>query len=162
MLKQILASEQIIYLFCNRSYICMQICENILSEYKQVMQKMVRANMERIRFLFPLMRFEANKKKVVNMAHLGKGGRDCHNSAYSQLARQVLPHYRLDARDGILERHFKSRFLGINSSPLRLEVGLVFYPLFPFTMLFMNRLKFSCFADFFVRILKPEKNTVFF
>ncbi len=33
-------------------------------------------------------------------------------------------------RDGILERYFQSRFLGINSSLLRLEFCLVFYPHF--------------------------------
>jgi hypothetical protein len=33
-------------------------------------------------------------------------------------------------RDGILERHFQTRFLGIYSSLLRIEFFLVFYPHF--------------------------------
>ncbi len=44
-----------------------------------------------------------------------------------------------------------------------LERFAVFTLTFPFyKMLFMNRLEFSCFADFFVCIFKPEQNTVFF
>jgi hypothetical protein len=39
---------------------------------------------------------------------------------------------------------------------------LVFYPHFSFyKMLFMNRLKFSCFADYFCVFLKPEVVMVF-
>ncbi len=35
--------------------------------------------------------------------------------------------------------------------------------IFPFhKMLFMNKFEFSCFADFLLGILKPEKNMVFF
>ncbi len=34
--------------------------------------------------------------------------------------------------DGILEQHFLSRFLGINTSLLRLEICLLFYPDFSF------------------------------
>ncbi len=60
---------------------------------------------------------------------------------------------------GILERHFSSRFLGINSSLLRLEFLYVFfYPHFPFyKMLFVNRLEFSCLADFLARIFKTRE-----
>ncbi len=59
---------------------------------------------------------------------------------------------------------FLSSFLGINSSPLRFGFFVLFSTLsFPFyKTLFMKRLEFSCFADFFVRILKPEKSMVFF
>ncbi len=35
-----------------------------------------------------------------------------------------------EARDGILERHFPSRFMGINSSLLRLEFLSGFLPAF--------------------------------
>jgi hypothetical protein len=56
--------------------------------------------------------------------------------------------------DGILELHFLSRFLGINSSLLRLEFSTLIFPFYK--MLFMNRLEFSCFADFFVCIFKTR------
>jgi hypothetical protein len=60
-----------------------------------------------------------------------------------------------EARDGILERHFYSRFLGIKSSLLRLEYCLVFYPNFSVLQdAIQEKLKFSCFADFFVCIFK--------
>ncbi len=49
-------------------------------------------------------------------------------------------------RDGILERHFKSRFLGINSNFLQFEFSIL---IFPFNkMVFMKRLEFYSFADF--------------
>ncbi len=63
-------------------------------------------------------------------------------------------------RDGILERHFQSRFLGINSSPMRLQFSTFTFPLYK--MLFMNRLEFSCFADFLGVFIKPEQSMVFF
>ncbi len=66
-------------------------------------------------------------------------------------------------RDVILERHFYSRFLGINSSLLRLEFLYGFTLIFPFyKLLFMNRLEFICFADFLYGFLKPEERMVFF
>ncbi len=49
-------------------------------------------------------------------------------------------------RDGILERHFLWRFLGINSILLRLEFSTLIFPFCK--ILFMNRLQFSCFANF--------------
>ncbi len=58
---------------------------------------------------------------------------------------------------------FSQGFLGVNSSLLTLEFLAGFYPLFPFyKMLFMIRLKFSCFAEFLWGFLKPEKSMVFF
>ncbi len=61
------------------------------------------------------------------------------------------------SRDGILERQFQSRFRVFLDS----SFGLVFYPLFTFyTMLFMNRLEFACFAYFFVRIFKTREGTL--
>jgi hypothetical protein len=71
------------------------------------------------------------------------------------------------SRDGILEWQVYSRFLGINSSLLRLEFMSDRLPSF-FTFyktLFMNRLeesRFSCFADFFVRIFKTREEYNFF
>ncbi len=60
----------------------------------------------------------------------------------------------LYSRDRILERHFLSRFLGINSILLRLEFSTLIFPFYK--MLFMNRLEFSCFANFFVWIFKTR------
>jgi hypothetical protein len=56
--------------------------------------------------------------------------------------------------DGILKQHFLSKFLGINSSLLRLEFSTLIFPFYK--MLFMNRLEFSCFSDFLYVFLKPE------
>jgi len=55
---------------------------------------------------------------------------------------------------------FLSSFLGINSSPLRFEFLFSILSFLFYKTLFMKRLVFSCFADFFVRILKPEKSMV--
>jgi hypothetical protein len=50
-----------------------------------------------------------------------------------------------DFRDRILERHFL-KFLGVKSSLFRLEFTTLIFPFYK--MLFMNRLEFSCFANF--------------
>jgi hypothetical protein len=49
---------------------------------------------------------------------------------------------------------------GHNSSLLKLEVLSGFLPLMVlfYKMLFMNRLEFSCFADFLAGFIKPEKS----
>jgi hypothetical protein len=67
--------------------------------------------------------------------------------------------FYLVIRDGILERHFYSEFLGINSSLPRLEFFVRFSSLiFLFNeMLFMSRLEFSYFADIFVRIFQNRE-----
>jgi hypothetical protein len=63
-----------------------------------------------------------------------------------------------DSRDGILERRLYSRFLGINSILLRLEFLSGFPSSFSvLKMLFTIKLKFSCFADFFVWIFKTRE-----
>jgi hypothetical protein len=64
-----------------------------------------------------------------------------------------------DCGDGILDRHFNSRLLGINSRLLRLKFLSGFLPIYK--KLFMNRLEFSCFADFFVGILKTREEFSF-
>jgi hypothetical protein len=70
---------------------------------------------------------------------------------------QSLSRYR------ILEWHFYSRFLGINSSFLRFKIFVWFSTfIFPFyKIFFMNRLEFSCFADSFVRIIKTRVKVCF-
>ncbi len=57
---------------------------------------------------------------------------------------------------------FSQGFLGINLSLLRLEFLSSFLPSFFYKMLFMNRLEFSCFADFLSLFLKPEQSIIFF
>ncbi len=55
-------------------------------------------------------------------------------------------------RSRILERHFQSRFLGINLCLFGLEFCLVFYLIFPFyKILFMNRFKFFVLQIFLTR-----------
>ncbi len=68
---------------------------------------------------------------------------------YLRFPQALSPQIILGSRDGILERHFLSRFLGMNSSHLRVEFLSGFLPLiFPFyKMLFMNRLELSCFLS---------------
>ncbi len=63
-----------------------------------------------------------------------------------------------------LNRIFKSWFLGINSGLLRLDFFVWFSTLiFPFyKMQFINKLQFSCFADFLEGFLKPEKSVFSF
>jgi hypothetical protein len=58
----------------------------------------------------------------------------------------------------------QSRFLVVNSSLLRVEFLSGFYLHFSFLQntVFMNRLEFSCFVDFFCKDFKPEKSMVFF
>jgi hypothetical protein len=55
-------------------------------------------------------------------------------------------------RNGILKRHFWTRFMGINSSLLRSEFFVLFsiYFFLLNKMLFMNRLEFPCFFGCFV------------
>ncbi len=66
-------------------------------------------------------------------------------------------------RDGILERHFLSRFLGINSKLLRLKFLSGFLPSFSFLQNACHKkIKFYCFGDFLFVFLKPEKSLVFF
>ncbi len=78
--------------------------------------------------------------------------------------RKICQHF-CQCRDGILERHFYKRFLGINSSLVRLEFLSGFLPSFFHSTkctLFMSRLEFSCFANFFYGFVKPEKSMVLF
>ncbi len=60
--------------------------------------------------------------------------------------------------DGIFEWHFLSRFLGINSSLLRLEFSALIFPFYK--ILFKNRLEFSCFTDFCMAFW--NRSTIFF
>jgi hypothetical protein len=70
--------------------------------------------------------------------------------------KEVKEMGEIENGDGILERHFQSRFLGINSSIIRLEVLSDFLPSF-----FCFTTRYSCFADFFVRILKKHRRAWF-
>ncbi len=76
-----------------------------------------------------------------------------HNSLYVEHRRSPLKsvvNSKLDYRDGILERHFQSGFLCKNSSLLRLEVFLVFYP----QNAIHEQNQVFLFRGFFVRISK--------
>ncbi len=67
-----------------------------------------------------------------------------------------------DARGGILERHFKSRFLGINSGLLRLETLSGFLPLFFFLQNAIHKqTRVFLFGDFLYVFLKPGQSLVF-
>jgi hypothetical protein len=76
----------------------------------------------------------------------------CVNSSLPQISNGG--YIEIEARDGILERYFSRVFSDAS-------LCLVFYPHFPFyKWLFLNRLKFSYFADFFVRIFKTREESV--
>ncbi len=91
-----------------------------------------------------------------------------HNTSYmlifllTQFVAQIQsPNLR--NRDGILKCNFLFEVSGqrLESSQTRLFVG-VSALIFPFyKMLFMNKLKFPCFADFFVRIFKTKEEDWF-